>query len=153
MLRKITCSSHRSCRSAQGTAATSSSISGCWPWRTRLGISSQAVLPASSGTGTNAKAPKSILGIVRLVEVGVKPGSRPCSPFLATPENGPGHLWCTQTPLPRDSLDLIRRKGAFKTILQANSRLPAQSLHFGDTWERPRHLALHVARLEILIVS
>ncbi|NCZ92579.1 MAG: 30S ribosomal protein S8 [Actinobacteria bacterium] len=50
--------------------------------RTISGISSPAVLPSSSGA--RAEAPESNLGMVRLVEVVLKPGSRACPP-LATP--------------------------------------------------------------------
>ena len=45
------------------------------------------MLPSSSGA--SAEAPESVLGMVRLVEVVLKPGSRACPP-VATPADKPG---------------------------------------------------------------
>ena len=80
----------RSWRSAPSTAATSSSISCCRPWRTSSGMSSPAVLPSSSGA--RAEAPESVLGMVRLVEVVLKPGSRACPPFSSAGAQNGGQL-------------------------------------------------------------
>ena len=75
---------------AVSVAATSSSISCCRPWRTSSGISSPALRPASSGA--KEEAPESLLGMILLVEVALKPGSRACSPFSSAGARGGGQL-------------------------------------------------------------
>ena len=89
-------------------------MSCCRPWWASSGISPPALLPSSSNA--REEAPKSSLGMVRLVEVVLKPGKRasahPGSPPLAT-QAGASRLRCATHPPPRPSRGGV--PGAFAT--------------------------------------